>query len=255
MTMQQDIELSIILPVHNEEHAISPLLRGLSTVIRDSINKKSEIIIVDDASTDGSVKVIEEVGSRDFSRENEKNTASPFLRLIRFPSSCGQARALRAGFTISRGALILTMDGDGQYDPADIPRLLELTDSFDMVCGIRNQRTDGPSRMFCSRTANAFRNLITGDCIQDAGCTFRIMRRECLGCLSVFAEKPIAYDFFFHPLFVRSGGYRVGEIFVTHRNRIGGRSKYHLIRGRLLSGILVCMQVKKLLTTTKTSVA
>ena len=247
MSMRKETELSIIIPVHNEENAIGPLLREIIGILRTAMDLNAEIIIIDDASTDGSVREIEEIdcctsGSADITSE-----AMPLIRLFSLPSSFGQACALRSGFSRAQGRLLLTMDGDGQHDPADIPRLVGMMETYDMVCGVRNRRTDGPARLICSRIANGFRNVITGDRITDAGCTFRIMRRDCLGCLDVFSEQSIGYDFFFHPLSVRSGGFSVGEISIAHRKRFASKSKYHLVRGRLLSGLLDCIKVRNFL--------
>lgn len=244
--MQKETELSIILPVHNEENAIGPLLREILSILHTAIPLNTEIIIVNDASTDGSVREIEQIDCCSSVPENATCEDTPIIRLFSLTSSSGQTRALQTGFSRSRGKLILSMDGDGQHDPDDIPGLIKMMATYDMVCGVRKRRADGLARVICSKIANGFRNVITGDCIKDAGCTFRIMRRECLDCLAVFSDKSISYDFFFHPLFIRSGGFRVGETSITHRKRIASRSNYYLVRGRLLSGLIDCIKVRNL---------
>lgn len=245
--MQEYVWLSIVLPVYNEQGAIGPLLREIIHTLRNAVRKKVEIIVIDDASTDASVEEVEGIISDLSDSEAGHNSGEILsLRLIPFSSSVGQARALREGFVAAKGSLILSMDADGQYDPADIPRFLAMTDSYDMICGIRNRRMDGMARLVISRIANGFRNFLTHDSIKDAGCTFRIMRRECRGRILAFTEKMTGNDFFFHPLLVRTGGFSVGEVRVQHRRRMAGGSSYHLIRGRLVSGIRACLNVKKI---------
>jgi dolichol-phosphate mannosyltransferase len=239
--MQEKIWLSVVLPVYNEQGAIGPLLREISATLRNEVEKPAEIIVVDDASTDASIEEVERVISDWADPEAGYNSDERLLlRIIPFSSSTGQARALREGFLAAQGSLILSMDADGQYDPADIPRLIEMVDTFDMVCGIRDRRTDGIARLVCSKIANGFRNLITNDSIKDAGCTFRVMRRECRDHIASLSGTLTGNDFFFHPLIARSGGFRVGEVRVRHRSRVAGGSRYHLVRGRLISGIRAC---------------
>jgi len=238
MAQQTDIYLSVVLPVHNEEENIGELLREFAEVFWKNIKKPAEIIVVDDGSTDRSRAVIDTTFDEiNKMAATEKETSPIILRCIALKPCGGQAAALREGFRAATGAMLCSMDSDRQYDPGDIPRFIEATAAYDMVCGVRRGRTDGFARLFCSKIANAFRNLITGDTIKDAGCIFRMMRKECYPVLTGFSDKLLGCDFFFHPLFVRSSGFRVGEISVSHRKRGGGRSNYHLVRGRLMRGV------------------
>jgi glycosyltransferase involved in cell wall biosynthesis len=241
--MMSEIDISIILPVRNEEESIGKLLQEIFAVIQNHVRKPTEIIVVDDASDDSSGKVVRTIADELGSSEEEKSSMNnPELRLIRLNARSGQARALMKGFAEAKGALIMSMDSDGQHDPADIPRFIRKADAFDMICGIRCGRSDGFARLLCSKAANFFRNLITGGMIKDAGCTFRLMRKECFPVVNRFADKLLGCDYFFHPLFVHSSGFRVGEITVTHRKRAGGKSNYRLLRGRFFRGAFACFR-------------
>lgn len=234
-------DISIVLPVHNEENNIGTLLREIAAVFENVIRKPYEIIVVDDASEDKSAAVIQEV----------KNSLTPSyshvnIHFLAQPVRSGQSKALMRGMTAAQGALIITVDADLQHDPADIPDLLETMALYDMLCGIRKNRSDGPARRVCSKIANAFRNWITGDSIADSGCTFRIMRKECVAVLQPIEGRLFGCEFFFHPLFARRRGFRVGEAEVRHRQRTAGKSNYRLMRGRLLRGIAACIRARRL---------
>jgi len=247
--MQTGPFISIVLPVHNEEKNIGVLLAEIASVFENNIRKSYEIITIDDASDDTSIAVAEKF-------RNEKSCSScadSFLlpdniHIFSQPFRSGQSKALMRGMTTAKGALIVTMDADLQHDPSDIPKLLEKMDSYDMICGIRKGRSDGIARLLCSKIANAFRNMITGDSISDSGCTFRIMRKECVAACMPIDGKLFGCEFLFHPLFVRRRGFRVGETVVSHRLRSAGKSNYKLIRGRFLRGIAACIRVRKILS-------
>jgi glycosyltransferase involved in cell wall biosynthesis len=233
--------LSIVLPVHNEAENLGALLAGIDAAVRE----RCEIIIVDDASSDDGAAV-----AAGFKRELSLREESPVagIDVITLPAQGGQARAIMTGLRAARGATILTMDADLQYDPADIPRLLAKLAGCDMVCGVRRNRSDGTARLLCSRLANAFRNLVTGDSLHDGGCIFRVMRRPCLAAILPLDGRLQECDFFFHPLFVRKAGFRVEEVPVAHRPRGAGRTKYRLVRGRFWSGIAACFTARRLCT-------
>ena len=245
--VRTNTELSIVLPVRNEEDNIGDLLREIVAVVRNDVRMPAEIIVIDDASDDASAAVVQRfLNETGHGADGGSSAICPAVKLFRLDVHSGQARALMKGYAAAKGALLVSMDGDGQHDPADIPRFLEKADTFDMVCGIRNGRSDGFARLFCSKIANGFRNLVTGDTVKDAGCTFRMMRKECFPVLKRLPDTLLGCDFFFHPLFVRTSGYRVGEIAVTHRGRKGGRSNYHLLRKRFLRGARACFRAARL---------
>lgn len=205
------LDLSVVLPVYNEEENLPllwPELRG----VLDPLGITYEIVFVDDGSRDRSADLVK--GFRELDAR---------VRLVRLKENAGETAATEAGFKASRGRCVVVMDADLQNDPHDIPRLLHELDRWDAVTGWRVKRGDGDSlvRQISSRAANRIRNRISGDTIQDSGCTFRAFRRECLRGLVLYRG--------FHrfiPTLLRMRGYRVLEIPVNHRPRRFGRSKY-----------------------------
>jgi dolichol-phosphate mannosyltransferase len=241
-------DISIVLPVHNEEKNIAVLLMKIETVFNRTVLKPYEIIVVDDASDDTSVAAMEEYKNRQKHSSNQNR--SSFLNNLSVlvqPVSSGQSKALMRGMAAAQGALIVTMDSDLQHDPADIPKLLEKMDSYDMVCGIRKGRSDGIARLLCSKIANAFRNWITGDSITDSGCTFRIFRKECVSAFITVDGLLCGCELFFYPVLARRRGFRIGEVSVNHRQRTAGNSNYKLMRGRLVCGIKACFKVRNII--------
>ena len=205
------LDLSVVLPVYNEEENLPllwPELRG----VLDPLGITYEIVFVDDGSRDRSADLVK--GFRELDAR---------VRLVRLKENAGETAATEAGFKASRGRCVVVMDADLQNDPHDIPRLLHELDRWDAVTGWRVKRGDGDSlvRQISSRAANRIRNRISDDTIQDSGCTFRAFRRECLRGLVLYRG--------FHrfiPTLLRMRGYRVLEIPVNHRPRRFGRSKY-----------------------------
>lgn len=219
--------ISCILPVHNEEGCLEALLDELAAVLT-GLGRPSEIICVDDGSLDGSLDLLTRLCA-DHDR----------LRLVRHTRNLGQSAAFATGFQVARGKILITMDADMQHDPADIPRLLHaLTPETDMVCGIRANRRDTRVKRVSSRLANSFRDLVSGDRIADAGCTFRILRRTALPELPVFNGMHR-----FLPTLLRCRGLTVVEMPINHRPRITGVSKYG-IGNRLWRGLLDCIAVR-----------
>jgi len=224
----EEIELTILVPVKDEAENI-PELAG--EIEKACLNIKSawECLWIDDGSEDLTHKTLEEI-----TRKHENHF---FIALDR---NYGQSAALYAGMQQSRGRLILTLDGDGQNDPADIPALLELQQKMDadMVNGMRIKRRDSKIRKFSSRTANSFRNLVTGESISDVGCSLRIFKRECLS--GVFLFKGMHR---FIPTLARINGFEnMEEIPVNHRPRERGKTKYG-IKNRLWVGLLDTLAV------------
>jgi dolichol-phosphate mannosyltransferase len=243
--MTYNIDISVILPVYNEEKNIIPLIEEIFSVFENVIKKKYEIIVVDDASSDGSAgavkayfNILKQKSQTDFLAE---------IKVISHRKRVGQSAALTTGVKTASGALLLTMDADMQYDPTDIPVLVEAIQNCDMVCGVRKNRSDGMMRLLCSRAANMFRNLLTGDNIHDSGCTFRIMKRQCVKSVLPVDNMLYGCEFFFHPLLIRKDGFKVSEIKINHRSRPAGSSHYGLISGRLLKGVKAIFKVKSFL--------
>ena len=219
-------DLSVILPCYNEEDSVAALTAELDAVLQ-RIDLSSEILFVDDASTDSTPSVLRDLASR-----------YPRVRVVRHRCNCGESAAQATGFRHSRGHTLVTMDSDGQNDPADIPMLLALLEDADVVCGIRRQRMDDRVKRISSRLANGFRNAVTGETIADAGCTYRALRRGAVAELPVFNGMHR-----FLPTLLRIQGFRVVETPVHHRPRTAGVSKYG-VGNRLWRGIVDCFAMR-----------
>jgi dolichol-phosphate mannosyltransferase len=240
--------ISVVVPVHNEEGNIGRLIGEIIGVLERNNRYPFEIIVVDDASTDRSAEA-----ARAAAPEAEAAGRPVRLTIIAMPARAGQSEALMTGIEAAAGALIVTMDADLQHDPADIPRLIGELGKQDMVCGVRKNRRDGLARMFCSRAANSFRNLLTGDRTLDSGCTFRVMRSTCVPLLRPLRGQLFGCEYFFHPLTLRYNGCKVKEYAITHRERTSGKSNYRLIRGRAIMGLMASLKIRRVLALKKRS--
>lgn len=220
------IELSIVIPIFNEEENIEPLLEELIPVLKKT-KKRFEVICVDDASTDNSLSVLQKASKK-----------YPELRVIRHKINSGESAAGATGFANAKGEIIITIDGDQQNDPADIPMLLKEIENADAVCGVRRKREDDWVKRVSSRIANKFRNFVTGDNILDAGCTYRAIRKSTLKEIPVFNGMHR-----FLPTLLRLQGYKVKEVLVNHRPRTRGKSKYG-IGNRMFRGIIDCLAIR-----------
>lgn len=200
--------ISIVIPVFNEADNILPLSDELAVIA--AVLPPMEVVWVDDGSTDGTPDRIREAASR-----------HDFIRGLRFPVNQGQSAAMLAGLRAARGSVLITMDGDGQNNPADLPRLLQALEEADVVCGRRVHRRDAWSRRVASRMGNVVRNWFTHDRIRDTGCSLKAFRRECVADL-----PPIRGVHRFMPAYFRLHGRRIVELDVDHRPRAGGVSKY-----------------------------
>jgi glycosyltransferase involved in cell wall biosynthesis len=207
-----DPELSIVIPVYNEEENISLLYKELNEVLV-KIGHSYEILFIDDGSTDTS-----------FPRLKEFHDKDPAVRVIKFKKNFGQSAAMKAGFDHARGKIIVTMDADLQNDPHDIPALVQKISQgkYDIVCGWRYKRSDSFSKKFFSRIANRFRTLLTGETIHDSGCTLRAYTRESVADIELYGELHR-----YIPVILLWKGYHVGEIKTNHRKRTFGKTKYN----------------------------
>ena len=205
------LDLSVVIPVYNEEENLRPLWEELRGVLQ-GLGLAFEVIFVDDGSGDRSAEIIR--GFRD---------GDPRVRMVRLKANAGETAATDAGFKAARGKWVVVMDADLQNDPRDIPAMLAHLDRWDAVTGWRVKRGEGDDwlRRLSSRVANRVRNRLSDETIQDSGCTFRAFRRECLRGL-------VLYRCFhrFVPTLLKMRGYRVIEVPVNHRPRRFGRSKY-----------------------------
>ena len=209
-----DLELSVVIPLRDEEPNIAPLHRELTRTL-EAIGAPYELILIDDGSSDGT-----------FARLREVQAGDPRVRVIRFSRNFGQTAAFAAGFAAARGRFIVTADGDLQNDPADIPRMLELARTHDIVCGWRKDRKDAfLTRHVPSVAANWLIGQVTGLRLHDNGCSLKVFRAEVVKPLKL---RPGMHRYL--PAIASQLGGRVTEVVVNHRPRRFGRSKYGLSR-------------------------
>jgi dolichol-phosphate mannosyltransferase len=205
------IELSIVIPVHDEAECVGPLLREIRAALDGLV--QYEIVVVDDASTDATLDRLRHA------MDDDRR-----LVVVRHRTRCGQSAALHTGVRTARGTWIATLDGDGQNDPADIPRLLALVNAPDgpaMVAGHRRVRRDDWRKRLGSRLANAIRRAILGDATPDSGCGLKVFRRDVYLALPCFDHMHR-----FLPALFQARGARVLVAEVNHRPRLAGVSKY-----------------------------
>lgn len=224
-------QLSVVVPLFNEEENIEPMLRELFGVL-DALPRSSEVICVDDGSTDRTFRVLREATAQ---RGN--------LVVVRLAKNYGQTAAMSAGFHAARGEVVITIDGDMQNDPADIPQLLAAFDGgFDVVSGWRKERKDGfLLRRLPSRIANRLISRITGVHLHDYGCTLKAYSGKLLGRFELYGQLHR-----FIPALGAWAGGAVTEIEVNHRPRRRGSSKYGI--GRTLTVLLDLVTVKFLMS-------
>src|SRR5688572_30298803 len=209
-----DPELSIVIPLRDEESNVAPLHDELTQVLSNH-GAAYEVILVDDGSVDGT-----------FARLRDIQAMDPRVRVIRFTRNFGQTAAFAAGFAASRGRFIVTADGDLQNDPADIPRLLDIAQTHDVVCGWRKHRRDAfLTRHVPSVVANWLLGRISGIRLHDIGCSLKVFRAEVVKPLKL---RPGMHRYL--PAIASQLGPRVTEAVVNHRPRRFGRSKYGLSR-------------------------
>lgn len=200
---------SIVIPFYNEEGAIPGLLAELRATM-DALGAPYEAILLDDGSTDGTAAALAEAAA-----------GWPDARVMPLGVNQGQAAALLRGFHDVRGRWIITLDGDGQNAPGDIPALIAAARDCDMVVGIRATRRDSWLRRIMSRIGNEVRGRALGDNLQDSGCALKLFRAEVAR-----AFFPIRSLYSFMPAMAVAAGYRLMEIPVSHRERRTGESKY-----------------------------
>lgn len=200
--------ISVVVPVYNESGNVKELFREIKEVCVKE-NYTYEIIFVDDGSSDDTAKQCADLKP---------------LKLIRFRRNFGQTAAMDAGIKAAQYDYIVTMDGDRQNDPADIPNMLKyMTENdLDVVSGWRKNRKDTVMKKFTSRGANFLRGIIVKDNIHDSGCSLKVYKRECFENLSLYGEMHR-----FIPALLKIKGFTVGEIVVNHRPRTAGVTKYN----------------------------
>jgi dolichol-phosphate mannosyltransferase len=218
--MTGGIAVSVVVPVKDEAGNVGPLAREIAAALKA---EPHEIIFVDDGSTDATAAELRAL-----------KTEIPALRVLRHARNLGQSRSIRTGVMAARGGIVVTLDGDGQNDPADMPKLLALLRSdpdLAMVSGVRVKRQDKASRRLASRLGNGFRNALLGDGASDTGCGLKAFHRDMFLGLPYFDHM----HRFLIALIQREGG-KVGYAPVNHRPRLQGASKYTNF-GRLLVSV------------------
>ena len=203
------IDISVVVPVYNEEENLPVLIPQIAEVL-GPLGKTYEMIFVDDGSQDHSRRLLKEMALQ-----------YPQIRILGFKKNCGETAAGAAGIKEARGGIVITIDADLQNDPKDIPRMLDYLKEYDMVTGWRQKREDSWVKRITSRIANRIRNSLSGEEIQDSGCTFRAYKRECLQDIKLYKGMHR-----FIPTLVKMEGYRVIEIPIAHHPRKFGVSKY-----------------------------
>jgi dolichol-phosphate mannosyltransferase len=226
MKDSEPIVISVVVPVYNEEENLPVLIPDLMKVL-EGLGCSCEIIFVDDGSSDGSLRILRDVASR-----------SPSLRVLHFRENRGLSTALVAGMREARGEKIITLDSDLQNDPADIPKLLECLDRYDMATGWRQKREDSWLKKISSKTGNTVRNWLSGENIQDSACTLRAFKKECIKEIPVFNGMHR-----FLSTLVKMEGYRIIEVPVSHHPRKFGKPKYN-IRNRMVRSFIDLLAVR-----------
>ena len=232
--MSTPLDLSVVVPLYNEEESLPHLVEQLLQALRPS-SERFELVLVNDGSSDRTAEVLEQI-----SRE------VPELVAVLLRKNYGQTAAMAAGFDVAQGEVIVSLDGDLQNDPADIPMLLaKLRQGYDLVSGWRHQRQDAAlQRKLPSRIANRLIGRVTGVKLHDYGCSLKAYRREVLSDMRLYGELHR-----FLPALAFIEGARITEVKVNHRARQYGSSKYGIDRTfRVLMDLLTVWFMKRFLT-------
>ena len=232
--MSAPLDLSVVVPLYNEEESLPHLINQLISALRPA-GETFELVLVDDGSSDRTAEVLAQVSSD-----------VPEVVAVLLRKNYGQTAAMAAGFDVAGGEVIVSLDGDLQNDPADIPMLLaKLREGYDLVSGWRHQRQDAAlQRKLPSRMANRLIGRVTGVRLHDYGCSLKAYRREVLADMRLYGELHR-----FLPALAFIEGARITEVKVNHRARQFGSSKYGIDRTfRVLMDLLTVWFMKRFLT-------
>ena len=232
--MTTPLDLSVVVPLYNEEESLPHLVQQLTDALRPSA-ERFELVLVNDGSSDRTAEVLEQLSH-----------GVPELVAVMLRKNYGQTAAMAAGFDVAQGDVIVSLDGDLQNDPADIPMLLaKLREGYDLVSGWRHQRQDAAlQRKLPSRIANRLIGRVTGVKLHDYGCSLKAYRREVLSDMRLYGELHR-----FLPALAFIEGARITEVKVNHRARQYGSSKYGIDRTfRVLMDLLTVWFMKRFLT-------
>ena len=218
MTLQlktKPFDLSIVIPIYNEEENIIPLIEIIDKVL----DKKYyyEIIFVDDGSTDKTKELLQNIM---LDAEEDR------LKVLHFKINKGQTKAIMEGYNLAKAPIVVTMDGDLQNDPRDIPILLsKLSENYDLVCGWRADRKDTVSKKLLSFGSRLISKILGGNVVHDSGCTLKAFNKLQIPKLNLFGESHR-----FIPLILKNEGYNITEVKVKHHKRAYGKTKYGIKR-------------------------
>lgn len=201
---------SVVVPIKDEEENIEALINEVEPVMNE-FHAPWEMIFIDDGSKDQSLKILRRL-------EKEK----PFLKVISFTRNYGQSSAFDAGFKAAEGRYIITLDGDLQNDPRDIPKLIKKAKNYDLVCGWRHTRRDTLSKRLTSKISNKIRSKLCQDYMHDTGCSLKVFKKEALDQIKLYHGMHR-----FLPALFKLEGFSILEVKVNHRARSRGTSKYH----------------------------
>ncbi|MBR8827243.1 MAG: glycosyltransferase family 2 protein [Gomphosphaeria aponina SAG 52.96 = DSM 107014] len=234
LTTPEAVYLSVVVPIYNEAESLSKLIEAIATTLREN-QLKYEIICVDDGSQDGSTEILRQIA----------HSRTDFKAVI-LRRNYGQTPAMAAGFKQAQGKVIVTLDGDLQNDPEDIPQLLaKLEEGYDLVSGWRKDRQDAAlTRLLPSKIANWMIGIVTGVKLHDYGCSLKAYRSELVDDMNLYGELHR-----FLPALAYIEGARIAELPVRHHARRYGTSKYGLGRTfRVLMDLFTVFFMKKFLT-------
>lgn len=207
----EEICYSVVIPVKNEEENIEDLILELEPVMQ-TLQKSWELLFINDGSHDNTLNILKQ--------QQEKRN---YIKILSFKKNYGQSSAFDAGYKAARGEFVITLDGDRQNDPADIPKLLSHISDYDLICGWRINRKDTVFKRLISRYANRIRNWFCQDGMHDTGCSLKIYRTVCLKKIKMYHGMHR-----FLPALFKIEGFRVKEIPVNHRPRLKGKSNYNI---------------------------
>lgn len=224
------VTFSVVIPLKDEEANVPVLIEELEGVMH-KLDEPWELICIDDGSTDGTAAILKTL-----------QKSRPHLKVITFDRNYGQSSAFDAGFKAARGTYVITMDGDLQNDPKDIPALIAQSNYYDLVCGRRAKRNDRWTKRIISKVANAVRSRLCGDETQDTGCSLKLYRTDCLRKIKLYHGLHR-----FLPALFRIEGFTTTQVNVNHRERTRGVSKYGFFsRGfRTISDLFAVMWMRR----------
>jgi dolichol-phosphate mannosyltransferase len=227
------VKYSIIIPIKNEEENIWDLVHEIEPVMQ-GLRQPWELICIDDGSTDRSLLMLQDLCKQ-----------KSYLRILSFTRNFGQSAAFAAGFKAAQGEIIITLDGDRQNDPTDIPKLTAAIADSDLVVGWRVNRKDTLQKKITSRVSNAIRSRLCQDGVHDTGCSLKVYRTSALRQIKMYRGMHR-----FLPALFQIEGFKVKEIPVNHRERKKGATKYHFFNrsiGPIVDMFAVCWMRRRAL--------